>query len=88
MVLSGRRDGACAALRWDGVMRVYQCGAISESQDVLREVLPAFARSLAPRLATVLRRAASRWVAVGIGCDSSLEVGVNEQSGAEKRVGQ
>ncbi len=88
MVLSGRRVGACEALRWDGAMQIYRCGAISEPLDVLRKVLPVFGRSLAPRMAPMLGRAARRWVAAGIGCDSSLEVGAEEKLGDEGRVGQ
>jgi hypothetical protein len=64
IVLSGRRTGACAALRWDGGR--YVCGAISQPADVLG---PGW-RWAAP----LLGRWARRWVAAGIGCDSTLEV--------------
>ena len=66
IVLSGRRTGACAALRWDATQTRYLCGAISHSADVL-----------GPRwrwAAPVLGRWARRWVAAGIGCDAALEV--------------
>nr|WP_315226599.1 hypothetical protein [uncultured Albidiferax sp.] len=66
IVLSGRRTGACAALRWEDAQARYVCGAISQPADVL-----------SPRwrwAAPWLGRWARRWVAAGIGCDSTLEV--------------
>lgn len=88
IVLSGRQHGACAALRWDGAAKIYRCGAISEPREVLRATLPLFVRSFAPVVAPILGRVARRWVAAGIGCDSSLEVGLEEKSADEARVGQ
>lgn len=75
MVLSGRRTGACVALRWVAASQVYRCGAISEPQGVLRDWLPGSLHPLAPGVAPLLAGAARRWVAAGSGCDSSLEVG-------------
>lgn len=65
MVLSGRRRGACAALRWAEVDKRYVCGAISDPAGVLpmRWRWAAF----------LLRRLAPRWVAAGQGCDADLE---------------
>ncbi len=66
MVLSGRSTGACAALQWEDAQARYVCGAISQPADVL-----------SPRwrwAAPWLGRWARRWVAAGIGCDSTLEV--------------
>ncbi|BDT69297.1 hypothetical protein os1_34870 [Comamonadaceae bacterium OS-1] len=66
ILLSGRRRGACAALRWDDAQARYLCGAIAQPATVL-----------GPRwrwAAPVLGRWARRWVAAGIGCDSTLEV--------------
>lgn len=63
-VISRRRTGACAALRWDGAQRLYRCGALSDAANVL-----------GPRwawLAPLLRRLARRWIAAGQGCDASL----------------
>ena len=74
MLLSGRRSGACAALRWDGALAQYRCGAIVAPQDVLSQALPQGLGRLAPALAPWLRRLAVRWIAAGTGCDSNLEV--------------
>ena len=73
MVLSGRRNGACDALRWNAALLQYRCGAIVAPQHVLAQALPRGLRWLAPALAPVLRRLGSRWIAAGTGCDSSLE---------------
>ena len=74
MVLSRRRSGACSALRWDPVHLQYRCGAIVAPQEVLVHTLPTGLRAVAPALAPLLRRMGRRWIAAGIGCDSSLEV--------------
>ncbi len=63
-VISRRRNGACAALRWDDEQLRYRCGAVSDAAGVL-----------GPRwawLAPVLRRLARRWIAAGVGCDARL----------------
>lgn len=74
MVLSGRRTGACDALRWQAEAGVYRCGAITQPRAVLRAALPASLRALAAVLAPVLGRQARRWIAAGVACDSSLQV--------------
>jgi hypothetical protein len=66
ILLSGRRKGACAALRWDDAQARYLCGAISQP-----------AHALGPRMrwaAPWLSRWARRWIAAGVGCDSTLQV--------------
>lgn len=73
-VLSGRRTGACRALRWDGSLAQYRCGAVLVPRTVLEHALPPVLRWLAWPLAPVLRRVALRGIAPGQGCDSSLEV--------------
>ena len=73
MVLSRRRQGACHALRWNGQDARYRCGAIDDPHGVLVQALPRWAGGLAPALAPLLRRWAWRWIAVGIGCDSSVQ---------------
>lgn len=73
-LLSGRRRGACDALRWADGEQVYRCGAISAPQDVLSEAMPRWLRPIAIGLSPVMAHLAKRWVAVGQGCDSTLEV--------------
>ena len=74
VILSRARTGACVALRWQGSLGQYRCGAIVVPGDVLASALPRGARWLAPLLAPLLRRLGARWIAAGTGCDSSLEV--------------
>lgn len=64
MVLSGRRRGKCAALRWSAEQSIYRCGAVTEPAQVL-----------GPRWAWAapwLGRLARRWIAAGVGCDAQL----------------
>lgn len=60
-----QRRGACRALRWYDEERRYRCGALAEP----RSLLPAALEWTAPLLA----RLARRYIAAGIGCDSSLQ---------------
>ncbi|MFM8756356.1 MAG: hypothetical protein ACKODU_04940 [Limnohabitans sp.] len=62
-VLSLRRLGRCSALRWSDTERRYLCGAITEPASTL----PWGLKWLAPRLSAVARR----WIASGIGCDTT-----------------
>lgn len=80
MVLSRRRTGACNALRWQADLAIYRCGAIVEPEAVVRAALPASLRGLAVLLAPMLGRVGRRWVAAGVGCDSSLQVSPGEDS--------
>jgi len=77
VVLSGRRHGACKALRWNEASAIYRCGAISEPADVLKQALPkplcGLAAAAVSVVAPVLGRLARRWIAAGVGCDSTLE---------------
>lgn len=90
VILSGRRHGACVAVRWHGDVRQYRCGALSEPVAVLQRVLPARLQRLAPWLAAglapILARWAQRWIAVGQGCDSSLDSTVVEQPPADAEI--
>lgn len=83
MALSGRRTGACEALRWQAATGVYRCGAITEPRAVLQAALPAPLRALAPVLAPVLGRLARRWIAAGVGCDSSVQVEARADAGLQ-----
>ena len=71
-VLSGRRSGACDALRWSDADHIYRCGAVGEPVAVLRAALPAFLCWLAQPLAWGLAKLAHRWIAAGTGCDCSI----------------
>ena len=66
MLVSGRRQGACTALRWhDGEQR-YHCAMVADPQAVWPR-LPGALQALFKRLAL-------RWIAGGAGCDCDLEV--------------
>jgi hypothetical protein len=71
MVLSGRRSGACAALRWDDTQVRYLCGAISAPHSVLP-------RSLG-LLAPLLGRLARRWISAGSGCDAAVSATLQDR---------
>lgn len=77
VALSGRRHGACVAVRWHDDVALYRCGALSEPVDILDQVLARPLRRLAPwlssTLAPTLARLAKRWIAAGQGCDSTVE---------------
>jgi len=74
VVLSRRRQGACAALRWQADEARYRCGAITQPTAVLRERLPPRLWVAVPTLAWLLHRVAPRWVAACAGCDCDADV--------------
>lgn len=80
VLLSGRRRGACGALRWQPASRQYRCGAITRAQEVLRARLPTFAHGVVPLLAALLERLARRWVAAGVGCDCDVSSDLAQDS--------
>ena len=86
VVLSGRRHGACVAVRWHDDSHHYRCGALSEPVSVLRRVLPAPLQRLTPWLAPLLARWAQRWIAVGQGCDSHLEATMLAPPAADPKI--
>lgn len=61
MLLSRRRRGACAALRWSPREGRYLCGALAE---------PALWLPWLP--APWARRLVRRWIAAGVACDADL----------------
>jgi hypothetical protein len=65
MLVSGRRQGRCRALRWDGAQRQYRCSMLTQPQRLLRW----WPGALAPWLA----RWSRRWIASGSGCDALLQ---------------
>ena len=64
-LLSGRRRGACDALRWHADEARYRCAAVADPRAVWPS-LPAAAVPLAQRLAL-------RWIGAAGGCDSDVE---------------
>lgn len=83
MILSRRRHGACVAVHWDDEALQYRCGALMAPVKVLQQILPARLRRwapwLSPGLAPGLAWLAKRWIAVGQGCDSTVESGALTQ---------
>jgi hypothetical protein len=73
MVLSGKRRGACSALRWDQGTLLYRCGALSEPESVAAGALPKYLQWMRSPIAMLLKMLAPRWIASGIGCDSTLQ---------------
>jgi hypothetical protein len=65
VLVSGRRQGMCTALRWDGAARLYRCAMVQAPESAW----PALPRPLRP----ALRRLAHRWIAAGAGCDCSAD---------------
>ena len=86
VVLSGRRTGACVALRWEDAQERYFCGAVTQASSVLRQTLPRGLRILAPILGPTVARLSWRWIAAGKGCDCSLEVEPARQSAGQSPV--
>ena len=73
MLLSGRRQGACVALRWHGPLRQYRCGALAQPSAVLDERRPRLLRRATPWLAPLLARLVARWIGRGQGCDCTVQ---------------
>ena len=57
--VSGRRQGRCRALAWDGAR--YRCGLLAQPRRFVRWLPAAWTRRLA-----------ARWIAAGQGCDAAL----------------
>ncbi len=66
MLVSRRRHGACAALRWSDLDRRYLCGVVSDPV----ALWPALPRWIAP----MVSRLARRWIGASIGCDADTIV--------------
>jgi hypothetical protein len=74
MVLSRQRTGACTALRWNAAATQYRCGVLVDTHAVVRQALPVWLGFLRAPAAAVLHRLGRRWIAAGMGCDSTLEL--------------
>ncbi len=65
VLVSRRRTGACAALRWSKADARYWCAMVAD---------PASAAGLRhPLLVRGVSALARRWIAAGVGCDAHLE---------------
>lgn len=73
VLLSRKRHGACNALAWNDALRLYRCQAVEEPVKTVTQALPLGLRWLGRPLGSLLGRMARRWIAAGLGCDSSLE---------------
>lgn len=73
IVLSRRLQGACVALQWSAPERRYVCGMLTAPLQAVGWRGKADGL-FATRLAGWLRRLSARWIAAGIGCDSTLQV--------------
>ena len=67
VLATGRRHGACAALRWDDGASRYLCTVVADPG----AQWPGLPRPLRPALQALARR----WIAAGAGCDCDAEVG-------------
>jgi len=78
IVVSRRRHGACAALRWSAENHRYVCGIL---------VAPLGARTgrISRLFKRPLRALIARWISAGRGCDSDLEL-VRSASGQATRL--
>ncbi|GAB4215454.1 MAG: hypothetical protein Fur007_13520 [Rhodoferax sp.] len=73
VVLSGRRTGACTALRWDGAQARYRCGVLTDAPAVLAARWPRAPGVLRAGLARAAQAWGPRWIAAGQGCDCDVE---------------
>jgi len=65
VLVTGRRHGRCAALRWDDAATHYRCAMVQAPESAW----PALPRPLRP----LLRSLARRWIAAGTGCDCDAD---------------
>lgn len=83
VLLSGRRHGACVAVRWDEMTQHYRCTAVTAPRAALNQALPGWLHGAVPIGAMVLSRLASRWISQGTGCDSSVQIQQFGSSGGD-----
>ncbi len=74
IVISGRRRGACEALRWDEMLQSYRCGVLVAQKEVLQQALPRWLNWTLPLWSALLDWRAVRWIAAGVGCDCSFKI--------------
>lgn len=68
VLVSRRRRGACAALRWSDADQRYWCGMVADPAGVTGMTHPWAVRAISAL--------ARRWIASGIGCDARLDAQV------------
>lgn len=73
VALFRRKRGACQALQWSDTIGKYRCGVLVDTDAVLRQAFPRLAAGLLRWISPWVSRLAYRWIAAGIGCDSSLQ---------------
>jgi hypothetical protein len=73
VLLFRKRRGACQALLWDDLSAIYRCGAMVKPHLLAKRALSPRMQFFVPILGFLLRHGARRWIASGIGCDSTLE---------------
>lgn len=73
MALYWKRKGSCQALQWDAGGKAYRCGALVDPGGTALQALSSPFHVFSAPLALVLKHGARRWIASGIGCDSTLE---------------
>ncbi|MCV2366758.1 hypothetical protein [Roseateles oligotrophus] len=78
MLVSRRRQGSCCALLWSDPDRRYVCGMLIAPLQVL-----GWRGAATGRLSKLLTRISARWIAAGIGCDSSLQIQSGQATRAE-----
>ena len=82
ILVSRRRQGACTALQWSEDDRRYVCGMLTAPlQSLGWRGSPEGA--VARNLARLVSGWSSRWIAAGIGCDSSLLTGKPAEADSE-----
>jgi len=64
VLVSRRRQGSCAALRWDAQQRRYQCGLLVSAS--------ATSTGRKPWWRAVFHILVRRWIAAGQGCDADV----------------
>ncbi len=82
VLVSRKRHGNCHALQWSAAQERYVCGMlIAPLRQLGWRHTGVVSRALSGLLATACRR----WIAAGLGCDSSLNVERPDDSGQATR---
>ena len=82
ILVSRRRQGACTAVQWSKDGQRYVCGMLTAPLQHLGW-RGSTDSAVAKNLARLVSGWSSRWIAAGIGCDSSLLTGKPTEADAE-----